>query len=64
MLENPENEIESREYFSWERFFTAQLIMYTQNNYLKYTKKQLNPSYLDKNISNKILKVMKMIELT
>lgn len=64
MLEHPEGWIESSEYFSWERYFAAQLIQSTQNNYLKYAKKQLNPVYLQEKISNKILTVMKEIDLT
>jgi hypothetical protein len=35
LLEQPEQYIESREYFSWEQFFTAKLIEYTKNTYLK-----------------------------
>lgn len=63
MLEHPEEYIESGEYFSWERYFTAQLIRYTQNSYLKYTKKQLNPVYLQEKMSDKILEVMERIKL-
>lgn len=64
ILQHPENYIESKDYFSWERFFTSQLIQYTQNNYLKYTKKQLNPVYLQEKIADKILAIMKGIDLT
>lgn len=64
MLEHPEDQIESSEYFSWERYFTVQLIQSTQYNYLKYAKKQLNPVYLQEKVSNKILAVMKEIDLT
>ena len=63
MLKHPEDYIESKEFFSWERFFTAQLIQCTQNSYLKYSKRQLNPSYLQEKISGKILAVMKCIDL-
>lgn len=63
MLEHPEEYIESREYFSWERYFTAQLIQYTRNSYLQYTKKQLNPVYLQKKMSDRILEVMERIKL-
>lgn len=63
MLEHPEEYIESKEYFSWERYFTAQLIQHTQNSYLKYTKRQLNPVYLQEKVSDKILAVMEGIEL-
>lgn len=63
MLDQPEEHIESKEYFSWERYFTAKLIQGTQDSYLKYTKKQLNPVYLQEKLSNKILAVMKGIDL-
>ena len=63
MLKHPEDYIESKEFFSWARFFTAQLIQCTQNSYLKYSKRQLNPSYLQEKISGKILAVMKCIDL-
>lgn len=62
-LEYPEEQIESREYFSWERYFTAQLVQSTKNSYLKYAKKQLNPVYLQEKIAGKILNVMKEIDL-
>ncbi len=64
MLENPGNHIESRDYFSWERYFTAQLIQCTKDSYLKYAKRDLNPAYLQKKVSEKILKIMKGIDLT
>lgn len=62
-LEHPEDYIESKEFFSWERYFTAEIIRNTQDSYLKYSKKQLNPVYLQKRISNKILTIMKIINL-
>lgn len=62
MLEQPEDEIESRDYFSWERYFTAQLILLTQDSYLKYTKKQLNPAYTQDRTMDKILAVIKGID--
>lgn len=64
MLEHPEEQIESKEYFSWERYFTAQLIRSTDSSYLKYTKRQLNPIYLQKKNADKILAVMKGVDLT
>lgn len=63
MLKHPEDYIESKEFFSWERFFTTQLIQCTQNSYLKYSKRQLNLTYLQEKISDKILAVMKCIDL-
>lgn len=64
ILEHPEDYIESREFFSWERYFTKLLTENTQNSYLKYSKRQLNSAYLQKKISNRILAVMKGIDLT
>lgn len=61
ILEHPEDQIDCKDYFSWERYFTAMLIQHTQNSYLKYAKKQLNPVYVQKKIMNKILDVMQGI---
>ena len=61
-LDAPQEYIESQQYFSWERFFTALLIEKTQDSYLKYSKKVLNSVYLQENIKNKILRQMDMIE--
>ena len=64
ILEHPEDWIESSEYFSWERYFTALLVKDTHESYLKYAKKQLNPAYLLEKVSSKILSVMKGIDLS
>ena len=64
ILEHPEDYIESKEYFSWERYFTVLLIQKTQNSYLKYAKRQLNSAYLQEKISDKILHIMEGIDLT
>jgi hypothetical protein len=45
ILEEPENYIESAEYFSWERFFTKTLIDFTEGTYQKYSKAKLNSYY-------------------
>lgn len=63
LLEHPWEQIESSEYFSWERYFTTLLIQYTQDTYLKYSKKRLNPAYIQEKSINKILAVMKGIDL-
>lgn len=55
VLKDPAKYIESRKYFSWERFFTALLIDQTQNTYLQYNKRKLNTAYLQKSIATKIL---------
>ena len=46
ILEHPEDYIDSREYFSWERFFTSLLIDRTKDSYLRYSKAKLNETYL------------------
>lgn len=63
MLEHPEDYIESREYFSWEQYFTARLTQSTKESYLKYTKRQLNPYYLQEWAVDKILMVMEGIRV-
>lgn len=57
-MENPSEHIESSEYFSWERFFTALLIEKTGGSYLQYSKAKLNDSYLQKGIQDKVLSHM------
>lgn len=55
--------MESREYFSWERFFTSVLIENTRDSYLTYAKKKLNEAYLGGMIEDAILRQMEKIEL-
>lgn len=55
ILEHPEDYVESRKYFSWERFFTALLAERTRDTHLKYKKKQLNAAYLHEKIKQEIL---------
>ena len=62
ILEHPENYIDSREYVSWERFFTALLMSQTQNEPLwEYSKKKLPEVYLSSKITNAVKKQMKLI---
>ncbi|MCD8327207.1 MAG: translation initiation factor 2 [Lachnospiraceae bacterium] len=63
VLEHPEDQIESSEFFSWERYFTAYLVRATRETYLQYNKRQLNPAYLQKKIVDKVLNAMQGIEL-
>jgi hypothetical protein len=58
ILQHPEDFIESKEYFSWERFFTALLIEHTKDTYLKYSKSHLNDSYLQEKAKKAILDVI------
>lgn len=57
LLKHPEDFIESRKYFSWERFFTAILTEYTKNSYFKYSKSKLNEVYLHEKVKQAILDV-------
>lgn len=63
MLDEPSEYIESKKYFSWERFFTATLIEETKDNYMTYAKRKLNPVYLETPIKDAILKQMNKISL-
>ena len=59
ILSNPSEYIESKMYFSWERFFTLFLIEETKDTYMAYAKRKINPAYLEKSIRESILKQMK-----
>ena len=58
ILEQPELHIESKDHFSWERFFTSLLIDKTQDTYLRYRKSDLNPIYLQKHEKDSIVHTM------
>lgn len=55
--------VESSEYFSWERYFTALLSEKTKGSYLQYTKKKLSSAYLQEYVQRKICMQMNGIEL-
>ena len=62
ILEHPEDYIDSREYASWERFFTELLVNRTQGDPLwAYSKKKLPDVYLSSKIKNAVKKQMKLI---
>lgn len=63
ILNSPCDYIESRKYFSWERFFTELLIDKTKDSFLKYSKKKLEIAYMQENVMSKVLKVMSKIKL-
>lgn len=63
ILDEPAEYIESRDYFSWERFFTSVLIENTRDSYLAYAKKKLNEAYLGGTVEDAILRQMEKIEL-
>ena len=55
IVEQPETYIDSKKYFSWERFFTALLVSKSEGTYLKYSKDKLNSAYLQERIVEKIM---------
>lgn len=55
VLEHPSDFVESRDYMSWERFFTALLVDKTKDTYLRYSKSKLNEAYKNQKIKEKIL---------
>ena len=63
ILEDPSEHIESRDYFSWERYFTGLLTEKTAGTYLQYSKSQINPAYLKGQVRDLILKEMQKIKL-
>ncbi len=56
ILAQPENYIESKEYFSWEQYWTSLLVKKTDKTYLQYSKKELNKNYLSDKNKNEIIK--------
>jgi hypothetical protein len=58
ILEEPSDFIESQDYMSWERYFSALLIEKTKDSYLHYTKSSLNGVYKTENNQCRILKVI------
>ena len=63
ILQTPSDYIDSKEYFSWERYFTALLIEKAAGTYLNYTKKMLNETYLKDGVKNAILEQMEKVKL-
>ena len=63
ILADPSEHIESRDYFSWERYFTRLLTEKTAGTYLQYSKSQINPTYLKGQVRDLILKEMQKIKL-
>jgi len=63
ILQQPENYIDSKEYASWERYFTTLLVAKTQNDPVwAYSKRKLPEVYLSKKVMSAAKKVMKLIE--
>lgn len=58
MLERPADYIDSERFFSWEQFFTHELIEKTAHSYLAYQKSRLNDAYLEDKAIGSIVKDM------
>lgn len=58
ILRKPEGYIDSRNYFSWERFFTKLLVEKSKDGYLKYQKERINQAYLRGMNREKIVAVL------
>lgn len=63
ILEEPEEYIDSWEFFCWERYFTRLLVDKTEQSYLKYKKARLNERYLHEKNKQTILKSIKGLKL-
>lgn len=62
ILKEPENYIDSKDFFSWERYFTRLLIERTENTYWKYKKSRLNEVYIHEKNKNLILESIQGIK--
>lgn len=63
VLESVPDHIESRDFFSWEQFFTRLLTDRTRGTYLQYSKNKINPAYLKGTVKEGILANMERINL-
>ena len=61
ILASPEDYIESKEYFSWEQYFTKLLVSETKDTYLQYNKKSLNDNYLEQKQREALIKVISVV---
>ena len=61
ILAHPEDHVESTEFSSWERFFTTLLVRKTDGTYLKYSKRKLNPAYLQEKERSAILDATRVL---
>lgn len=62
ILDNTAEYVKSEEYFSWEQYFTDLLVKITSESYLKYSKKKLNPNYLQGTVKKRIIDSIKGIQ--
>ena len=59
ILRNPSAHIDSSLHFSWEQFFTDLLVQITEDTVLHYSKKHLNPAYLQPANVSKLLEAIR-----
>lgn len=64
LLANPANYVESSKFFSWEQFFTNELINLTKGTIWQYSKGKLNKVYLNKTNIEKIMVNVPIAALT
>lgn len=64
LLANPADYVESSKFFSWEQFFTNELINLTKGTIWQYSKGKLNNIYLNKTNIEKILLNVPITALT
>lgn len=63
ILQNPEEYIDSKQYVSWERYFTDLLTENTHNNPIwAYSKKKITKAYFASKIINAVKAIMKLID--
>ena len=58
ILKDPSSYIESRDYLSWERFFTDVLVKYSADTRYAYKKTKLNEQYLKPQAMNAVANVL------
>lgn len=62
ILENTWDYVDSSQYMSWERYFTALLVELTNNTYLQYNKNDLPDVYTKGSIKDNIVKQIKILK--
>lgn len=60
ILDAPSEYIDSKKFFSWERFFTDLLVKKSNGTYLQYNKQSLNKAYLQEKAKQKILESLQV----
>ena len=58
MLKDPGQQIESRDFFSWERFFENYLVQQSANTYYAYSKSRLHSFYTVRENMERIVAVI------